>query len=93
MVQHFLAGQKRKLLHQTRQQLAISVAASFDWSRATARRIVQWENSWVTSCQIPTRKKSEMYALWLTDENVVMAICEFARKQGDSKKITIINWE
>lgn len=28
-----------------------------------------------------------MYASWLTDEDMVMDIREFARKQGDSKKI------
>lgn len=78
MVKQFLAVQKKRLSGQTRRHLAISVAASFDRGHTTAHNIVQWENSWVITSEIPARKEVEMYASWLTDEDVIMAICEFA---------------
>ena len=87
MVKQFLSIQTRKLLGQTRRQLATSVAASFSRGQTTARNIVRWERSWVTLGEIPAQKEAEMYASWLTDEDVVMDIREFARKQGGSKKI------
>lgn len=85
MVKQFLNIQKRKLSGQTRRGLVISLAASFGQGHTTGRNIVQWEKAWVTSREIPARKEAGMYESWLTDENVVMAIREFARKQGDSK--------
>lgn len=85
MVKQFLSIQRRRLPGQTRRQLAISVAGGFGKSQTTGRNIVRWENSWVATRDIPVRGEPEIYASWLTDENVVMAIREFARKQGDSK--------
>lgn len=87
MVKHFLSIQTRKIPGQNCRQLARSVAASFNRGHTTARNIVRWEKSWVTIGEIPMRKEAEMYASWLTDEDVVMDIRKFARNQGDSKKI------
>ena len=87
MVKQFLSIQTGKLPSQTRRQLATSVVASFSWGQTTARNIVRWERLWVTLGEIPARKEAGMYASWLTDEDVVMDIREFAQKQGDSKKI------
>jgi hypothetical protein len=84
-VKQFLLVQKRRRPGQTRRQLAASVAASFGRGSIVTRNIVQWERAWVTGREIPTRKIPDMYASWLDDEDVVMAIRDFARKQGDSK--------
>lgn len=83
MVKQFLNIQKRRLPGQTQRDLAISVAASFGRGHTTGRNIVRWEKAWVTTREIPARRGAEMYESWLTDENVVMAIREFAQKQGD----------
>lgn len=80
MVRQFLSMQTRKISGQTRRQLARSVAASFNRRHTTARNIVRWEKSWITIGEIPTRKKAEMYASWLIDEDVMMNIREFSRK-------------
>lgn len=85
MVKQFFVIQRRKIPGQTRRQLAISIAASFNRGQTTGRNLVRWENSWVATRDIPAQKEAEIYASWLTDEDVIMAIREFARKQGDSK--------
>ena len=72
--------QTKKLPSQIRRQLATSVAASFSRWQTTARNIVRWERSWIILDEIPAQKEAEMYASWLTDEDVVMDIQEFARK-------------
>lgn len=92
MVQQFLSIQTRKIPGQTRRQLARSVAASFNQGHTTARNIVRWEKSWVTTGEISMQKEAEMYASWLTDEDVMMDIREFARNRGDSKKIISLSY-
>lgn len=89
MVKSFLSIQKKSSSGQTRKELALAVAATFGKGKATAENIIKWEKSWVGFETIPARKKVEEYASWLTDEDVVMAVREFVRKQGDSKKITL----
>ena len=83
----FLLIQIKKLPSQTQRQPATSVAASFSQGQTTVQNIVRWERLWVTLSEIPARKEAEMNTSWLTNEDVVMDIREFARKQGDSKKI------
>ena len=41
----------------------------------------------MTSREISAQKKVKMYQSWLTNENLVMVIYEFAQKQNDSKEI------
>ena len=74
MVKQFLSIQTRKIPGQTRQELARSVAASFNQGYTIAQNIVRWEKSRVTTGEIPMQKKAEMYASWLNDENVVIEI-------------------
>ena len=78
MVKHFLSSQKRRLLGQTRQNLASAVAATFDRGQKTAQNIVHWEKSWVTDNKNPSRKRShkeaENYELWMSNEDVTMAV-------------------
>jgi hypothetical protein len=85
MVKHFLALQTRNHSGKTRKELSATVAASFNRGLTVARSIIQREKSWVNLRQIPSRKTPDTYASWLNDENVVMAIRNFARKQKDSK--------
>ena len=85
MVKHFCQAKKKKLLGQTRRDLAILVASTFNKGQTTARNIVRWQKSWVDDNEIPRRKEAKNYDSWMSDEDVTMAVRDFARKQGDSK--------
>ena len=61
MVKHFLLSQQKKLPGQTRQDLALFVASTFNRGQTTARNIIRWEKSWVTDNEIPCRKEAKDY--------------------------------
>ena len=94
MVKHFVSSQKKKLQGQTRRGLALFVASTFNKGQTTARNIVHWEKLWVTDNEIPYCKKAKDYDLWINNEDVTMAVRDFARRQGNSKYLLsfIINY-
>lgn len=83
--QGFSSQKQLSLKKLTRRDLAKSVAKTFRMGETTARNIVRWEKSWVDYEIIPARKSAENYESWIDDEDVAMAVRDFARKQGDSK--------
>ena len=85
MVKYFLSSQQKKLLGQTRQDLALFVASTFNRGQTTARNIICWEKLWVTNNEIPYYKEAKDYESWINNKDVTMAVRDFARKQGDSK--------
>ena len=85
MVKHFLSSQKKNLPGQIRRDLALFVASTFNKGQTTTRNIVRWEKLLVTNNEIPCCKEAKDYDSWMNNEDVTMAVRDFARRQGDSK--------
>lgn len=85
IVKHFLSSQKKRLPGQTRRDLALLVASTFNKGQTTARNIVRWEKSWVNDNEIPRCKEAKNYESWMSNKDVKMVVQDFAKKQGDSK--------
>lgn len=86
MVQHFLNTQETTRPSQPRKVTSLSTARCFKRGHGTARNIVQWENAWVDSREIPRRKERNDYESWMDDESLRESIRDFARKQDDCMK-------
>ena len=73
--------------HLNRRQLAQVVAQSFNKRSYTGRRIVQWERSWVKDRVIPNTKEGNQKGdlSWMDDEDLVLSIKDWAKKEGESK--------
>jgi hypothetical protein len=90
MVQSFLwLERKKQTVGGKRRERALQVARSFNRGMSTARKIVQWTNSWIDHRVIPVSFAGRhLHAFsWLEDEGVAIAAREFARKEGESKYI------
>ena len=85
MVKYFLLCQQKKLPDQTRWDLALFVASTFNRGQTTAQNIIRSEKSWVTDNKIPCHKKAKDYESWINNKDVTMAIRDFVRKQRDNK--------
>ena len=73
--------------HLNRQQLAQIVAQSFNKRSYTGQRIVQWERSWGKDWVIPNAKAENQKGdlSWMDDEDLVLSIKDWAKKEGESK--------
>jgi hypothetical protein len=71
----------------TRRDLAQMIARANNKGEKSARRIVQWENSWVAQRIIPKRKKQSNNSnySWMHEEEICCAVRDFARSQGEGK--------
>jgi hypothetical protein len=90
MVQSFLwLEQKKQKVGGKRRERALQVARSYNRGTGTARKIVQWTNSWIERRVIPEgRAGKNLHTFsWLEDEGVAIAAREFARKEGERKYI------
>jgi hypothetical protein len=90
MVLSFLwLERKKQTVGGKRRERALQVARSFNRGITTARKIVQWTNSWIEQRVIPESYAGKhLHAFsWLEDEGVAIAAREFARKEGESKYI------
>ena len=85
IVKHFLSSQQKKFLGQTRGDLALFVESTFNRGQKTAQNIIRWEKLWVTDNKILCCKKVKDYELWMNNENVTMAVQDFAKRQKNSK--------
>ena len=90
MVRSFLWMQLNKEKNNpqlNRQGLARLVAQSFNKRRYTARKVVQWERSWVQLRVIPNTKAGNKKGdlSWMDDEDLVLSIKDWAKKTGESK--------
>lgn len=85
MVQQFLQIQLKSQPSQSRRELSLTISRAFGRGHHTSRSIVQWENSWVHTREIPERKERSDGESWMYDEDVNNAIKEFTKAQGDSK--------
>lgn len=72
-----------------RRKLAQIVAQSFNKRSYTGRKIVQWERSWVKSRVIPDTKGGNQKGdlSWMEDEDLVLSIKDWAKREGESKVI------
>ena len=72
-----------------KRKLAQIVAQSFNKRSYTGRKIVQWERSWVKSRVIPDTKAGNQKRdlSRIEDEDFVLSIKEWAKKEGESKLI------
>ncbi len=85
IVQQFLQIQLRTCHSQTRRNLALSIARSFDRNHATVFNIVQQGKSWIAYKEISKRKDKEDYATWMDNEELKESIRNFAEKEKGSK--------
>lgn len=71
----------------TRRDLAQIVAQSFNKKRYTGRKILKWERSWVKLRVILDTKAGNRKGglSWMEDEDLVLSIKEWAKKDGESK--------
>jgi hypothetical protein len=75
----------------TRRDLAQMVARANNKGEKSARRIVQWEISWVARRIIPKRKtqgKKSSYS-WMHEEEICCAVRDFAKSQGEGKGLRL----
>jgi hypothetical protein len=68
-----------------RRERALQVARSYNRGMHTARKIVQWANSWIKDRSIPegSAGKHRHTFSWLDDEGVLIAAREFAHNAGE----------
>jgi hypothetical protein len=83
----WIQDQRQSFANATRKELARIVAASHNRRTETARRIVQWEKSWVEQRTIPQGKwgGEKWNASWMNEEDILCAVRDFARSQGEGK--------
>ena len=84
MVQHFLNIQEATQPSQPQKVTSLNTACCFKEGHGTARKIKQWEKSWVDNRTIPEKKTCNNYKSWMDDEDLKESIQDFARKQSDS---------
>jgi hypothetical protein len=87
MIQSFLWLQLRRHLFpgKTQRQLGFITAHSFGRGYHTGRMIVKWAKSWVRD---PTPTQVDIS----TDEDVVFAVRDFIREQGESKYTVLLTY-
>lgn len=87
MVLSFLWAQEHRndFPELTRRGLAKMIAAGYNKGSVIARRIVQWEKSWIKCRTIPEKKTSnkDYNTIWMNEEDITCAVREFARSQGE----------
>ena len=83
-VLHFLQLQLKRPW-ETRAALSLSVSQSFGRGTTTARRLCQWERSWVLEqcIKVGLRGTTTAASSWLDDEGVSLAVREYNSSIGD----------
>lgn len=82
IVKHFLSSQKKRLPGQTRRDLALLVASTFNKGQTTARNIVRWEKSWANDNEIPRCKEAKNYESWMSNKRCYNGSSRFRKKAG-----------
>ena len=83
----WIQQQRKNFPGLNRRRLAETVAASNKRGSKTARKIIQWEKSWVEQRTIPERKSKNMTCStsWMNEEDIACAARDFARSQREGK--------
>jgi hypothetical protein len=94
MVASFLMLQQRKNEFQgcSRRELSAIVAKSYGKGAHSALKIVRWERSWVEHRTIPESAagKHRQNMSWMNDEEVLLAVQQFVKSQGEGHFLTVI---
>jgi hypothetical protein len=84
----WIQDQRQSFTKATRKELASIVAATHNRRGGTARRIMQWEKSWVGQRTIPQGNwgGKKWNVSWMNEEDILCAVRNFARSQGEGKQ-------
>ena len=71
----------------TREELSYNVARTFNKGLYFARKVVEWERSWIRERKIPEGKRGYFAKTfsWFNDEGVQIAVREWCAGAGESK--------
>jgi hypothetical protein len=87
MVESFLMLQQQK--HESedcgRKELSVMIANAYGRGAHSGGKIVQWERSWMEHRTIPESKagRHRQEISWMNDEEVLLAVQQFVRNQGE----------